>query len=140
MTTVGEGLMIASSTAWMFKHISLEDWLNCSARNGTPALSAATSAPRDGEAWKALEDGLAGLLKGESMVHGQTDVIQVLDLMAGGHMPFPQLVERIDLRLCNKRVLESLIAAGACDSLGAHRKQLIEALESSVTTPRATTA
>jgi DNA polymerase-3 subunit alpha len=39
------------------------------------------------------------------------------------------LVERIDLRLCNKRVLESLVAAGACDSLGGHRKQLIEALE-----------
>ena len=38
-------------------------------------------------------------------------------------------VERIDLRLCNKRVLESLVAAGACDSLGGHRKQLIEVLE-----------
>ncbi len=42
------------------------------------------------------------------------------------------LVERLDLRLCNKRVLESLVAAGACDSLGGHRKQLIEALESSL--------
>jgi DNA polymerase-3 subunit alpha len=40
-----------------------------------------------------------------------------------------ELVERIDLRLCNKRVLESLVAAGALDSLGGHRKQLIEALE-----------
>jgi len=40
-----------------------------------------------------------------------------------------ELVERIDLRLCNKRVLESLVAAGACDSLGGHRKQLMEALE-----------
>jgi DNA polymerase III subunit alpha len=40
-----------------------------------------------------------------------------------------ELVERIDLRLCNKRVLESLVAAGACDSLGGHRKQLIEGLD-----------
>jgi DNA polymerase III subunit alpha len=39
------------------------------------------------------------------------------------------LVERIDLRLCNKRVLESLVAAGACDSLGGHRKQLVEQLD-----------
>jgi DNA polymerase III subunit alpha len=38
-------------------------------------------------------------------------------------------VECIDLRLCNKRVIESLVAAGACDSLGGHRKQLIAALE-----------
>jgi DNA polymerase-3 subunit alpha len=43
-----------------------------------------------------------------------------------------ELVERIDLRLCNKRVLESLVAAGACDSLGGHRKLLIEVLESAL--------
>jgi DNA polymerase-3 subunit alpha len=46
--------------------------------------------------------------------------------------PFASLtdfVERIDLRLCNKRVLESLIVAGACDGLGGHRKQLCEALD-----------
>ena len=41
-------------------------------------------------------------------------------------------VERIDLRLCNKRVVESLIAAGACDGLGGHRKQLCEALEAAL--------
>jgi DNA polymerase-3 subunit alpha len=48
---------------------------------------------------------------------------------AGPYRTIAQLVERIDLRLCNKRVLESLVAAGACDSLGGHRKQLIETLE-----------
>jgi DNA polymerase-3 subunit alpha len=56
-------------------------------------------------------------------------------IAARGDAPFTLLtdfVERIDLRLCNKRVLESLVAAGACDSLGGHRKQLIEALESAL--------
>jgi len=38
-------------------------------------------------------------------------------------------VDRIDLRLCNKRVLESLVAAGACDSLGGYRSQLTAALD-----------
>jgi len=47
----------------------------------------------------------------------------------GPYRSLAELVERIDLRLCNKRVLESLVAAGACDSLGGHRKQLIEALD-----------
>jgi DNA polymerase III subunit alpha len=47
----------------------------------------------------------------------------------GPYASVADLVTRIDLRLCNKRVLESLVAAGACDSLGGHRKQLIEALE-----------
>jgi DNA polymerase-3 subunit alpha len=39
------------------------------------------------------------------------------------------LAARVDLRLCHKRVLESLIAAGACDSLGGHRPQLLAVLE-----------
>jgi DNA polymerase-3 subunit alpha len=39
------------------------------------------------------------------------------------------LAARVDLRLCNKRVLESLIAAGACDSLGGHRNQLLAVVE-----------
>ena len=48
---------------------------------------------------------------------------------AGPYHSIGELVDRIDLRLCNKRVLESLVAAGACDTLGGHRKQLVEALE-----------
>ncbi|HYU28775.1 MAG TPA: DNA polymerase III subunit alpha [Gemmatimonadales bacterium] len=48
--------------------------------------------------------------------------------------PYRSLVElcdRIDLRLCNKRVIESLIDAGACDSLGGEggRAQLVAALD-----------
>jgi DNA polymerase-3 subunit alpha len=40
-----------------------------------------------------------------------------------------ELCERVDLRLCNKRVIESLIEAGACDSLGGERSQLVAALD-----------
>src|SRR6266545_6771417 len=39
------------------------------------------------------------------------------------------LCDRIDLRLCNKRVIESLSDAGACDSLGGGRSQLVAALD-----------
>jgi DNA polymerase-3 subunit alpha len=42
------------------------------------------------------------------------------------------LCERIDLRLNNKRVLECLIMAGALDSLGGHRAQLLQVLESAL--------
>jgi DNA polymerase-3 subunit alpha len=46
--------------------------------------------------------------------------------------PFTSLADfadRIDLRLCNKRVLESLVAAGALEELGGHRAQLTAALD-----------
>src|SRR6184192_2275447 len=42
------------------------------------------------------------------------------------------LCDRIDLRLCNKRVIEALIDAGACDSLGGHRAQLVAALDTAL--------
>src|SRR5689334_13652310 len=40
-----------------------------------------------------------------------------------------EFCERIDLRVCNKRVLEALVQAGATDSLGGHRAQLAQALD-----------
>ncbi|GAB2722995.1 DNA polymerase III subunit alpha [Paenibacillus thermoaerophilus] len=49
--------------------------------------------------------------------------------------PFASLMDfcrRVDLRVCNKRVIESLIQAGAFDRLGGHRAQLIAALDETV--------
>jgi DNA polymerase III subunit alpha len=43
-----------------------------------------------------------------------------------------ELAERVDLRLFNKRVFESLIAAGALDSLGMHRAQLTAVLDQAI--------
>ncbi len=42
------------------------------------------------------------------------------------------LCERLDLRACNKRVFEALIASGALDGLGGHRAQLLAALDSAL--------
>ncbi|MFM8567459.1 MAG: DNA polymerase III subunit alpha [Gemmatimonadota bacterium] len=42
------------------------------------------------------------------------------------------LCERIDLRTCNKRVLEALIHAGALDGLGGHRAQFVAALDGAI--------
>src|SRR3989475_1635792 len=47
----------------------------------------------------------------------------------GPYRSLVDLCDRIDLRLCNKRVLEALIDAGACDSVGGHRAQFVAALE-----------
>ncbi|WP_169087019.1 DNA polymerase III subunit alpha [Paenibacillus sp. PL91] len=52
-----------------------------------------------------------------------------------GEQPFESLLDlcrRVDLRVVNKRVLESLIQAGALDSLPGHRAQLLGALEETV--------
>jgi DNA polymerase-3 subunit alpha len=43
-----------------------------------------------------------------------------------------QFCDEVDARTLNRRALESLIKAGAMDSLGAHRAQLFEALETAL--------
>jgi DNA polymerase-3 subunit alpha len=50
----------------------------------------------------------------------------------GAFTSLRDLVTRIDLRVCNKRVLEALVASGACDGLGGHRAQLFAALDAVV--------
>ncbi|MGH7569114.1 MAG: DNA polymerase III subunit alpha [Gemmatimonadales bacterium] len=62
---------------------------------------------------------------------GEGAIASILDGRGAGgaYRSLIDFCDRIDLRLGNKRVLESLIDAGACDSLGGHRAQLVAALE-----------
>ncbi len=43
----------------------------------------------------------------------------------GPYESMTDLCDRVDLRLCNRKVLESLVKAGALDCFGAHRSQLM---------------
>jgi len=45
---------------------------------------------------------------------------------------FYDLCDRVDLRLCNRRVFEALIASGALDNLGGHRAQYWAVLDTSL--------
>jgi len=63
---------------------------------------------------------------------GAIDSIIAARETEGGFVTLADFCERIDLRVCNKRVLESLIAAGALDQLGGHRAQLNAGLESAL--------
>jgi DNA polymerase-3 subunit alpha len=61
---------------------------------------------------------------------GRGAIDSIIAARAGGPIrTLTDLVTGIDLRLCNKRVLESLVAAGACDSFGGHRAQMMAALD-----------
>ena len=56
-------------------------------------------------------------------------------LAARAEKPFTDLYdlcERVDLRLCNRRVFEALIASGALDDLGGHRQQYIAGLDAAL--------
>lgn len=64
---------------------------------------------------------------------GKSAIDSILAARAQG--PFKSLFDlcnRVDLRSCNKRVIEALIQAGALDSLGGHRAQFAAALDTAI--------
>src|ERR1700720_321970 len=65
---------------------------------------------------------------GENTVKGIVETRKNLGLFTS----FVQFVESVDTRLLNKRVLESLIRAGAIDGLGAHRAQMIAVVDRAI--------
>ncbi|GLC26018.1 DNA polymerase III subunit alpha [Roseisolibacter agri] len=63
---------------------------------------------------------------------GAVDSIIAARFAEGVYKDFFDFVERVDLRACNKRVFEALIAAGALDGLGGHRAQYVTALDHAI--------
>jgi DNA polymerase-3 subunit alpha len=73
-----------------------------------------------------LRFGLGGI---RNVGRGAIDSILSARQKGGVFRSLFDLCERIDLRICNKRVLEALVHAGAMDSLGGHRAQIAAALD-----------
>jgi DNA polymerase-3 subunit alpha len=73
--------------------------------------------------------GLGGI---RNVGRGAIDSILAARKKDGAFKSIFDLAERIDLRICNKRVLEALIHAGAMDSLGGHRAQLSAVLDTAI--------
>ncbi|HEY8164074.1 MAG TPA: DNA polymerase III subunit alpha, partial [Gemmatimonadaceae bacterium] len=64
---------------------------------------------------------------------GRSAIESILAARTAGHFTsLADLAQRVDLRVCNKRVFEALIAAGALDGLGAHRAQLMGMLDAAL--------
>ncbi len=73
-----------------------------------------------------------GLGAVKNVGYGAVEAILQARAAGGSFRSLFDLCERVDMRLVNKRVLECLLMAGAFDSLGGHRAQLMSVLESAV--------
>ena len=106
-----------------------------SAANFTPIIATPTFAPQDGSAAGTGEPmALTPEYKirfGLSAVKnvGGNAITSIVESRKDGHFKgIYDFCEKVDLRLLNKRVLESLIKSGAMDSLG-RRAQLMDVLD-----------
>ncbi|MDR7401435.1 MAG: DNA polymerase III subunit alpha [Armatimonadota bacterium] len=73
-----------------------------------------------------------GLTAIKNVGAGAVEAILQARRQGGPFTSLANLVERVDPRVVNKRVLESLIKAGALDSLGAGRAQMLQALDATL--------
>ncbi len=63
---------------------------------------------------------------------GQSAIESILEARrsVGRYTTLHQFCESVDLRACNKKVIEALIKSGSFDSFGLTRKALVDSLES----------
>jgi DNA polymerase-3 subunit alpha len=73
----------------------------------------------------AIRFGLAAV---KNVGQGSVDAIVRAREEGGAFQSLSDLIRRVDLASINRRVLESLIQAGACDRLGGERAQLLDAV------------
>jgi len=99
LTTHGDGLMEASSIAWLFKHLPLRDWLIYCERNGMPGVKGTTDAAPDTPAWEAARQAVESFGAEFHALMTRGTQIEAIDLSARGELPYAPLVERMDRAL-----------------------------------------
>jgi len=121
MITRGDGIMEACSIAYIFKNISLKDWVAYSDKFGTPGVLGQTNAAKGSEAGEALKATVAAFGQNWSgVVYGADgtikDPLSLVTPRGEGAIPFPALVERMD------RAMASLWRGSDLSTLSADNK------------------
>lgn len=126
----GSGVMTVSTAERL--HGTGEEESSLTEERGMSAVQAQDGSPDQnsdaGKATGAIRFGLA------AVKNVGTQAMESI-MIVRQERPFDSLLDfcrRVDLRVCNKRVIESLIQAGAFDTLPGHRAQLLAMLDETV--------
>lgn len=92
------------------------------------SVSTAAASRHDASSQGAIRFGLAAIKN-----VGTQAIMEIMQKREqGAFRDLLDVCRRVDLRVCNKRVIESLIQGGAADSLPGHRAQLVAVLDDNV--------
>lgn len=96
-----DGLMFASSIAYLYKTMTLHDWVIYCKRNGMPGIKAKTDAFPGSEQWNAACKAASDFGAEFHAVFSQGTDMEAIDMSSKGALPYPQLIERMDRMLCS---------------------------------------
>lgn len=120
MVTTGDGIMEATSVAWMVQHLSMQDWLAFSERFGMPGVLGKTQAPQGSDQWTAMEEAVAAIGQDMAAVMSQGDTIETFEARASGStLPYPPLIEACQRRIAALWRGADMSTMSAANSTGA---------------------
>ena len=135
LVTVGEGIMETLAVAYMFKTMSLKDWVAYSERFGAPGILGKTTAAQNSPAWNTMVDAVASFGQEWAAVCNSEGSIELIEAKGGiSSLPFEPLVERMDRAIatvCRGADLSSM-SSGHAGGGGQGRGASVQADESSV--------
>ncbi|MBO5255774.1 MAG: DUF935 family protein [Opitutales bacterium] len=100
LITCGDGLMEASSIAYVYKHLPLRDWLIYCERNGMPGIKAKTNAYPNTPQWESAKDAVSQFGAEFYAVLSEGTDIEAIDVSSKNQLPYQQIIERMDRMLC----------------------------------------
>lgn len=116
LITTGEGLMVAISIAYMFKRLSLQDWMNFSEKFGIPGIHGTINAAPDSVEFQQFADAVEQFANDWVSVSTEGAKIELVTVGGnGGEIPFAPMVERMDRRiaaLCRGADLSTISSSG----------------------------
>lgn len=136
IVAVGDGLMEASSIAYLYKHLPLRDWLIYCERNGMPGVKGTTDAQPGTPEWENARRAVEEFGAEFSALLTRGASLEAIDLSTKGTLPYPALVERMDqaiVALWRGSDLTTISADGTGASLQKGESALIEEHDASWT-------
>lgn len=96
----GDGLMIPSAVAYIFKSLPMRDWLAYCERNGMPGIKAKTNAFPNSPQWESAKDAVSQFGAEFFAVLSEGTDIDAIDVSSKGQLPYREIIERTDRMLC----------------------------------------
>lgn len=95
LVTCGEGLMEACSVAWMFLHLTMQDWLAYCEKFGTPFIDAATTASPGTSEWDSLVEYVQNFGPDGGGVRSQSATIALVEPKANSAETFDLMAQNM---------------------------------------------
>lgn len=96
LVTCGDGLMEASSVAYVYRDLPLKDWLALSEKFGIPYLHGQTTATQGSAEWNAAADALAGVTSEGAALTSPDFTIKPIEVSVNGQTVSAPLVDKMD--------------------------------------------